>query len=410
MLKKNKKGLAGSIDCSDGTTVPSTDDQMEMSTLLSQRHDKLPVPGLWTLLHFVGVQLCGTRERRCGVAYSSPCRTSGGHRLDGAAGMRKRSPYLLNRLLRKQMRYLCICSAVMAGSLMAEPAAVIKSSAEVTSMEVDGSELWTYRHDPAEGKPYFHPLKTTNGTVFSELRPKDHPWHRGLWFSWKYINGVNYWEENRETGQSDGRTRLLSTERRIDDAQNVTIRQTLEYAPGEGAAAVLQESRRLVLSPPDASGNYRIDWTSDFHALEPLELSRTPILGEPGGKAYGGYAGLSIRVNKALTGGIFLTGAGEFHAEGIDNTTADWMIFETGRAGSLLMMDHPGNLRSPTKWYVAPMMPYFSPALLFDAAHTMAAGERLSLNYRILVSPESITAKQAADLYRRWAQRETEDR
>jgi len=52
------------------------------------------------------------------------------------------------------------------------------------------------------------------------------------------------------------------------------------------------------------------------------------------------------------------------------------------------------------------MMPYFSPALLFDRAHTMAAGERLSLKYRIVVSPESMTAKQAADLYRRWTQRE----
>ena len=305
-------------------------------------------------------------------------------------------------------RSLSIAAAMLVSSLSAEPALETRSSAHVTTASFNGRELWTYHYDPAEGKAYFHPLNTTNGTVLSELRPKDHPWHRGLWFSWKYINGVNYWEENRETGQSDGRTRLLTTERRIDDAQTVTIRQTLEYAPGEGAAAVLRESRRLVLSPPDASGNYRIDWSSDFHALEPLELSRTPILGEPGGKAYGGYAGLSLRINKALTGGAFLTKDGEFQAEGIDNTTAEWMIFETGRDASLLMMDHPGNLRSPTKWFVAPMMPYFSPALLFDKAHTMAAGEVLSLKYRIVVSPESITAKQAADLYRRWAQHETE--
>ena len=25
-------------------------------------------------------------------------------------------------------------------------------------------------------------------------RPPDHIWHHGLWFSWKFINKVNYWE------------------------------------------------------------------------------------------------------------------------------------------------------------------------------------------------------------------------
>jgi len=42
---------------------------------------------------FVGVVLCATRERCFGLEISKRCRASGGHRLNGAAGMRKRSPY-----------------------------------------------------------------------------------------------------------------------------------------------------------------------------------------------------------------------------------------------------------------------------------------------------------------------------
>jgi pimeloyl-ACP methyl ester carboxylesterase len=50
--------------------------------------------------------------------------------------------------------------------------------------------LWQAVADPAQGKPYFHPLATPGGVVVSDLRPADHLWHRGLWWSWKLINGL----------------------------------------------------------------------------------------------------------------------------------------------------------------------------------------------------------------------------
>src|SRR5256885_281344 len=46
--------------------------------------------------------------------------------------------------------------------------------------------LWQFNFDPQKGKPFFHPLATTNGTVLTNFKPEDHPWHYGLWFSWKY--------------------------------------------------------------------------------------------------------------------------------------------------------------------------------------------------------------------------------
>ena len=63
---------------------------------------------------------------------------------------------------------------------------------------------WQFNYKPEEGKPYFHPITVAGSTVLTDLRPADHPWHRTLWFSWKYINGVLYWEEDQD-GQSTGR-------------------------------------------------------------------------------------------------------------------------------------------------------------------------------------------------------------
>ena len=37
------------------------------------------------------------------------------------------------------------------------------------------------------------------------LRPADHPWHRGIWWSWKFIDGGCGWLGSRTTGAVPGR-------------------------------------------------------------------------------------------------------------------------------------------------------------------------------------------------------------
>lgn len=269
-------------------------------------------------------------------------------------------------------------------------------------MESGGKLLWAYHH-PEMGEPYFHPLHAANGELLTELRPEDHPWHRGLWFCWKYINGVNYWEENRQTQESEGFTRVLATRRSIGESQQLSIEQELVYAPTRDGPAVLKEQRELKISPPDAAGVFCIDWFAMFEAVEAVELGRTPIAGEPEGKSWGGYAGLSLRLNKSTLGGSFLTDDKVLIQEGeTQNVQAQWMSFNSPGGSGILILDHPGNLRSPCKWYLYPPMPFFSPAVLFDLPYTLAAGETLILRYRIVVSPEPISDAAARYHYCAW--------
>ncbi|PXA04383.1 hypothetical protein DDZ13_07575 [Coraliomargarita sinensis] len=303
----------------------------------------------------------------------------------------------------KRLKIIYLIACLLCGTLRAEPPVEVITSPDATTLQYDGKVLWTYHHDASEGKPYFHPLKTTKGALLTELRPKDHVWHRGLWFSWKYLNGVNYWEENKATGRSDGSTRLLATRKRIDESQRVTIEQRLDYAPTEDGPGLLEEARQLVITPPNTSGVYTIDWSSDFRALEDVVLDRTPVPGEPKGKQYGGYAGLSIRLAKSLTGGTFLTRDQAIDGGGIQGYKAQWMSFNSSQGASVLIMEHPESFRVPTTWYVAPMMPFFSPAVLFDAPYTMREGESFSLRYRLVVSPEAITADHVSSIYPEWS-------
>ena len=304
-------------------------------------------------------------------------------------------------------KLLLLAATVLCSSLPSRAAEIeVQQSDHSISMRLDGRVVWTFHHDPAEGKPYFHPMATTDGRVFTDLRPEDHPWHRGVWFSWKFVNGINYWEENRKSGESKGKTRLLSIERHVTPDQQVQVHLKLVYAPGVDGKSVLREDRKLTIHPPDASGDYRIDWRSEFRSQEKeVVLDRTPIPGEPKGKGYGGYAGYSIRMNKAAIGGIF-ENSEEQTGEEARFQPARWMSYSLPTGGGLLFMDHPGNLRHPPRWYVAPGMPYFSPALIYDAPYTIRAGQTLELRYRIIIAREKIPAPSARRQWREWIEKE----
>jgi hypothetical protein len=266
----------------------------------------------------------------------------------------------------------------------------------------DGEIVWQYNHRAEEGKPYIHPLATTEGQIFSDLRPKDHPWHRAFWFSWKKINGVNYWEENRKTGVSEGLTQVLKTRRSVASDQTVTIKIDLAYAPAKTGKVVMTEERTVTIHPPTDSGAYTIDWSATFHALETdVVLDRTPIPGQPGARKGGGYAGLSLRMNKEVHGGVFSNSEGLFGTEA-HRKPARWMSYSAPQGGSILMLDHPRNLRYPGKGYFFEKMPFMMPAVIHDAPYTIDAGKTLDLRYQTVVYPEKVDAESAEKAWKEW--------
>ena len=245
--------------------------------------------------------------------------------------------------------------------------------------------VWQIVADPAQGKPYFHPLATPGGTVLTDLRPPDHPWHRGLWFSWKFLNGLNYWEEDRQTHRSEGATELVEEKLQPHDDGSATLKFSLSYHPWS-APGVLTEQRTIEVSAP-ANGRYELNWTSEFTALTNVSLTRTPLPDEPEGKSYGGYAGLSLRLNQARSDWTFSNSSGATGVAALHGKPASWLKFSAGSdLPAVTIFDDAQNLRHPSPWYVNQGMPFFSPALLFREPLSLAAGEKLILHYRIFVT------------------------
>ncbi|MFD2256146.1 PmoA family protein [Luteolibacter algae] len=281
-----------------------------------------------------------------------------------------------------------------------EPANVQESENSI-SMLWNGRILWRYNHDVGEGKPYFHPLANADGRVFTDVRPKDHPWHRGLWHSWKFINGVNYWEENRRTGLSDGKTSITSFEHKISPDNTVELSLKLSYAPAADPRPLLSESRTITVSAPDATGAYNIVWRSDFTALDQdLVLDRTPPTKE---KAYAGYAGYSLRMTEELKAGTFTNSDGLADAKA-HAMPARWMSHTSRLSTTVVFMDHPGNFTFPSKWYVGLGTNYMSPAILYDEPYELKAHQRLSLTYKVHVSSRALGQEEIEELWQSWTQ------
>jgi len=150
--------------------------------------------------------------------------------------------------------------------------------------------------DSAPKDPHFEFLATPDGRNTVWVGPGDHVWHYGLWFSWKLINGVNFWETNPATGRQAGRSEILEPKiEATPEAATATIRYRERSYPVPDGPAVLEDAVVIrVTRPQDGRGPW-VEWQVTTTALADVELGRTPLPDEPGGKPYGGTGGFSWR-------------------------------------------------------------------------------------------------------------------
>ncbi len=237
----------------------------------------------------------------------------------------------------------------------------------------------------------------------TNFKPSDHPWHYGLWFSWKYINHpndtnhVNYWEEDKVTGQAQGKTRwdnpVISTE---SDGRAV-IGMNLSYVSPSGHVD-MTEIRAIRVSAPTTDGSFSIDWAAQFTVGDQdVILDRTPLLGEPDGVVYGGYGGLSARMIPLPATMSLVTTSGP-PAPWATNRTRPFAAavgcnFSDGSKdiGGLAFFTDPANTGGLAPWYIisSQQMPFICEALLAPKPLTYAARAEFYLRYRIGVSAKA---------------------
>jgi hypothetical protein len=288
--------------------------------------------------------------------------------------------------------------------------------------KVSDAIVWQFNFDAGagNGKPFFHPLGAVGGANVTERAPSDHPWHYGLWFSWKYINGKNYWEEDKTSGLPAGKTTWATPVIATQPDGAATIKMALTYLNNDIPRVDMVESREIAVSAPAADGSYTIDWKARFVAgPDGALLDRTAMPGEPRGAMNGGYAGMSIRM--APVGPAYVSTDGPvtvFTNDGLPgsrsgerarpNVSAMGFNFSAdGKTGGIAFLSDTQNAGGGTTWYLIngptqrPPFYFADQTVLAPKPIQLAPGERLNLRYRFVLSrtawtPESLKAAHTA--------------
>jgi hypothetical protein len=291
---------------------------------------------------------------------------------------------------------LLLASTWSASSALAQDTrqfATDPSNGAVT-MTANGKTCWTYVPQSKEGKPYFHPLAIP-GTddVFTSLRPPDHNWHLGFWFSWKFINGVNFWEPD-----TNAATRVLS--QKVTPAEDKTFRTeaVLAYL-GKGKEIVREKRTVCVTTLPN--GNYTIDWDSTFAAQDAgAVFSCTPAKKDKEGKrwASGGYAGLMLRLaDSPAFSYAFANAEGKTDVMTCGEKSERIDVVATAQASGakakITVRDHPENPRAPTPWFARYSLKdhggrgYYlvGPSMIFHEPLTLAPNASARFRYTVTV-------------------------
>src|ERR687890_561666 len=65
----------------------------------------------------------------------------------------------------------------------------------------EGQPLARYSWGPSTNHPYFSDVRPlAHRGVLTNHAPHDHRWHHGIWWSWKFINDVLFWEDHPAYG------------------------------------------------------------------------------------------------------------------------------------------------------------------------------------------------------------------
>lgn len=266
---------------------------------------------------------------------------------------------------------------------------------------------WTYVWDDHR-RPHIHPLTTPAGHVLSRNAPDDHPWHHALWFTIKFVDGENFWEEYGDYGV----LRHLGPPAVTEGADGtVAVTGTLDWIRPDRTTVALTERRSWCHVPlgPDA---YAIDLDTTLVPATDVRLDRTEFT------TWGGYGGLTLRGPHDWHDTELTLADGSTHQrlEGVPSRWCD-LTGTVGAGGAeavagVALFDHPGNRRHPVPFYASTRNEnygddgwsnFFNAAFLWDDGLDLAAGEELRVRHRTVVHDGAWSVDRLEAAWQDWA-------
>ena len=279
------------------------------------------------------------------------------------------------------------------------------------TVKLDG-KVFTEYLIKAGPKPILWPIVGPTGKPMTRAYPlekiegekQDHPHHRSFWFTHGDVNGVDFWSEG------DGRGTSVHREyRKVESGAVGRIVAAVDWLAADGKR-VLEDERTYTFR---TIGDQRV---IDFDIT--LKASDGPVkFGDTKEGTFG------VRVPTAMDSerrgqGEIVNAEGETSRSGSPvysgwGKPAPWVDYHGPIEGDIVgvaILNHPQSFRFPTRWHVRPYGLFAAnPFGLHDfpkvagtgGEHTLAAGEAITLRYRVIFhrgnSTEAEIAKRFSD-------------
>ncbi|MCU1356189.1 MAG: hypothetical protein JWM89_1607 [Acidimicrobiales bacterium] len=269
-------------------------------------------------------------------------------------------------------------------------------------------DLWNYEW-AASRRPFLHPVRAPGGHLLTRDAPDDHPWHHGLWFTVKFVDADNFWEEMAPYGvlRHQGPPS-------VDEPGDgtVTISGSVDWIrPDRETVAIVE--RRTLRHVPISADAYAIDLDTTLVPATDVLLDRTEFT------TWGGYGGFTVRGPADLVDTRLLLDDGSEH-ERVLGVSSRWLDL-TGTVAAepdrpeagIALLDHPSNRRHPVPFYASTRADTYgddgwsnfaNAAFLWESAMPLVAGEELRIRHRALIHDGRWEADRIAAVWQTWAE------
>lgn len=302
----------------------------------------------------------------------------------------------------------------LTGCATAEPQPRVRvyETNEVVRVELDG-RLFTQYHFRDVSRPFLYPILTADNRHMTRRWPqeevageeRDHPHHKGLWWSHGDANGVDFWSESKDAGR--------------------TVHQSFaEIASGNESGGITSRNRWIAKDGKIIASDER---TMRFHAPkgDPRWIDFTiTIFASHGDLVLGdtkeGTMALRIAESMRLKQPKGVAGQGHIeNSEGVkDGATwgkrAAWVDYTgpvDGKTVGVAILDHPANPRFPTWWHVRDYGLFAAnPFGVHDFEKkdkgtgnlTIPAGKSATFRYRFIFHPGDTTSAHLTEAFQNW--------
>jgi hypothetical protein len=259
-------------------------------------------------------------------------------------------------------------------------------------------------------KPYLYPLRSADGTIVtrhwpmekvSAVEPVDHQHQRGVWFGPDFVNGFDFWNNERSYKKTDvsGYIKLNKTGELKSGKKKGTVAATFDWIDPKGTK-VVEESRQMTFY--DRPKLRIVDFDIDLTAVTQTKF------GDGKDCCFGIRIAPQLQEDKTIKtkgkpdvtipgpAGVISNAEGKTGEKEVWGKPSDWCDYSgeiNGEKLGIAIFDHPKNSRR-ARWHVRgyglfAANPFGQSAFTGDKTQdgsvTLQPGEKLHFKYRVVV-------------------------